>query len=376
MADIVVTTNLLFQPIATAVMLVYLYSILTRAQRFGDRRWLPGVIGSLFGVAAVVGMFNPITLAPGILVDARNLYIGAAFGLFGPVAGGITLTMVAAMRVATGGAGMWIGISAMFTSASAGILWRLLIARRPIPAFAKNLGLGLMISSQLTVGLWLPPAARATYFSELAPYLFTLHVVGSFLLAFLVSRETRFQADAEALKVAADTDALTGLLNRRSATKAVQRLAQADGLKAGTAVIVFDVDHFKAINDSNGHAVGDAVLTTITKRISGCLRPGDLFIRLGGDEFAVVMPCTSQGQALSVASRCRQVVSGSDVAINGVDVTVTVSVGVSWTQAPQDLDVLLSAADTALYESKEKGRNTVSLAPCLAPPATRKRHAA
>ena len=376
MHDIFLKINLLFQPIMTAVTLVYLYSILARTKRNDDRQMIGIVIGALFGVAAVLGMMNPIQLAPGILVDARNLFIGASFGLFGLAAGTVTLVLAVAMRAATGGAGMWLGIIAMVTSGGAALIWRHAVADRPINSIVKYLVLGAMISSQLVVGYWLPPAARAAYFNDLAPYLVALHLIGSLLLGLLMAREMVFRADAKALQVAADTDALTGLLNRRSANDAIERLLKSNTQKVGTAVVVFDIDHFKAINDSKGHAVGDAVLVTVTKRISGCLRPDDLFIRLGGDEFCVVMPCTSQGKALAIASRCRKAIADEAIMVDGTAVAVTISVGVSWTASPQDLQVLISAADTALYSSKQNGRDTVSLAPCSKHAATGKRHAA
>ena len=376
MQDIILKINLLFQPIATAVTLVYLYSILARTQHFEDRRWIAPVTGGLFGIAAVLAMFTPIEIAPGILVDARNLFVGAAFGLFGVAAGGVTLVMAGTMRAVTGGAGMWLGLIAMVTTAVAALIWRQVVAERKINGVAKYLTLGLAICTQFIVGRWLPPEPRAIYFQDLAPFLATIYVLGALMLGLLVSRERVFQADTKALKIAAETDALTGLLNRRSATDAVQRLARTDALAAGIAVIVFDVDHFKGINDTKGHLVGDAVLVAVTKRIHGCLRPGDLFIRLGGDEFCIVLPCTSQAKALSIASRCRHAIADTSIAVDRTEVDVTISVGVSWTQTPQDLDVLISAADTALYGSKEKGRNTVSLAPTTRSGAVRARHAA
>ena len=361
MQDIIFTFLQLFQPITMAVTFVYFYSIMIRARRGYDRRWIALVIGALFGLAAIVSMTDPVEIAPGIIVDARNLFIGAAFGLFGFTAGTVTLAISIAMRAFTGGAGMWIGISAMLVSSVFATGWRFFVARRGLNPIAAHLGLGCMISAQIVVGLWLPQGPRAVYFNDMVPYVITMYLIGSLMLGLLVSREHVFQEEARGLKAAADTDALTGLLNRRSALVAVSRLLRDAQPTQGRAVIVLDIDHFKTINDTLGHGSGDQVLAVMTQRIRHCLRPDDVFARMGGDEFTIFLPNTSEPEAVAVATRCRKAVGDTPILIDGQNVTVTISLGVSWVRGCHTFDDQIGMADDALYRAKHRGRNKVSL---------------
>jgi diguanylate cyclase (GGDEF)-like protein len=152
------------------------------------------------------------------------------------------------------------------------------------------------------------------------------------------------------------TDGLTQLSNRRafdrSLDRELNRAARTDGR---LSVVLLDIDHFKQLNDSHGHVVGDSVLRQIAHALQLCGREYDTIARYGGEEFAAVLPGCSSGLALQVAERLR--ISVQDAA---TDVKVTASCGVA-TYPYDGIDVggLLSAADRALYTSKRAGRNTV-----------------
>jgi diguanylate cyclase (GGDEF)-like protein len=154
-------------------------------------------------------------------------------------------------------------------------------------------------------------------------------------------------------------DALTGLANRAGFVAAFADAVR-DGA-ADTAVLLVDVDHFKQVNDTHGHGVGDAVLTALGSRMRESLRPGDTLARLGGDEFAAVLPqCHDPRPA---AERLRAAVA-EPLQVHGVIVLPTVSVGVARHLADgEDVLSVLRRADEALYRSKATGRDRVSEAP-------------
>jgi two-component system cell cycle response regulator len=162
------------------------------------------------------------------------------------------------------------------------------------------------------------------------------------------------------------TDELTGLYNRRYVfahlTELMARLP--DG-NATTAVMMFDIDHFKQVNDRYGHPAGDDVLRELAKRALHNVRSVDLVGRLGGEEFVVVMPETNLGGATIVADRLRLAVADDPFVVgNGEKLPVTISVGLAVTGDPEDtLEALLKRVDDALYAAKNGGRNRVVSAP-------------
>jgi two-component system cell cycle response regulator len=159
------------------------------------------------------------------------------------------------------------------------------------------------------------------------------------------------------------TDELTGLYNRRYLLAHLDELmTRVNGAGAGVALLMFDIDHFKRINDTYGHAAGDDVLRQIATRAVDSVRTVDLVARLGGEEFAVVMPETSLAIAATVANRLRLAVASEPFRwpAGGQRLAVTVSIGATTAIAGgDDRDQLLKRADDALYEAKSAGRNCV-----------------
>jgi diguanylate cyclase (GGDEF)-like protein len=165
------------------------------------------------------------------------------------------------------------------------------------------------------------------------------------------------------------TDGLTGLPNRRAITNAVQRLV-ARSLRAHSAlaVLMCDIDHFKAVNDQYGHGRGDDVLKAVGAVLAEALRPADFAGRYGGEEFLVVLPDTRLEPATAIAERIRAAVAA--IQLPGLEHRVTLSVGVAvMPDHGQDAASLESAADRALYAAKNGGRDRVEVfAPHLPPP--------
>ncbi len=165
-------------------------------------------------------------------------------------------------------------------------------------------------------------------------------------------------AAIRAAETRAQTDELTGLWNRR----ALDRTMQTDQ-SAECALLLVDLDHFKKLNDSFGHAAGDAALRHVARVLRSTLREQDLAARVGGEEFALWLPNTSMERAREVAERVRQAVGGARLYWAGADLSIACSVGVAAKPATVGQTAnLYTAADAALYRAKESGRNRVEVA--------------
>jgi diguanylate cyclase (GGDEF)-like protein len=160
-------------------------------------------------------------------------------------------------------------------------------------------------------------------------------------------------------KTAALTDPLTGLFNRRGLIEAARELTGKHARRAQPiAVLVFDLDHFKAINDRFGHAVGDDVLKLFGALAKGTMRTSDFVARLGGEEFAVIIRGTLD-EGIAVAERLRVAFEDAARTVSGRYVGATVSVGVAAHAAATNIDAVIARADEALYAAKAGGRNRV-----------------
>lgn len=168
---------------------------------------------------------------------------------------------------------------------------------------------------------------------------------------------------ADGLRLAM-ADPLTGLHNRRYALPHLARIAERAGAAGRAfAVMVLDLDRFKAINDSFGHAAGDAVLVEVAERLKSNLRAVDLIARIGGEEFLVALPDTTLAAARATAERLRRVVGGRPVPLRtGGSVSVTLSIGLALGgPGAQAIEDLVGLADAALLASKAEGRNQVTI---------------
>lgn len=175
------------------------------------------------------------------------------------------------------------------------------------------------------------------------------------------ARIVRLQRD---LRGQAETDALTGAANRRAFTRALDReIAEAGRLSVPMTVAMIDLDHFKAVNDTHGHATGDRVLVRTVTALKAELAAGEMLGRLGGEEFAVLLPRAGTREGLETAERLRRAVEHLAVENDdGARIPVTASLGLCVLQPSESLATgsdLLARADAALYDAKEAGRNRV-----------------
>ena len=182
------------------------------------------------------------------------------------------------------------------------------------------------------------------------------------------SLSNELQRAKEHAETLARTDFLTGMNNRRSFYDLCQtpfRLARRHG--EDLAVILFDIDRFKKINDEYGHAVGDEVIRTLARIVTRTGRESDVAGRVGGEEFAILLPQTNAKNAHELAERLREQMERSVVHLGNREVKFTASFGVAQMAAGcESLEALVASADGAMYEAKERGKNCVFVA---TPPA-------
>lgn len=175
----------------------------------------------------------------------------------------------------------------------------------------------------------------------------------------LIETKELLEKQSQELLKLATIDPLTGLLNRRELdNRAGRTLSQAKRNKSSVAVMIIDIDFFKNINDTHGHAFGDAVLQHLGKILLQSHREHDIVARFGGEEFVLVLPDIDDANALSVAEKIR--VDIETAKINGINITVSIGVSINKNDK-NDFDVLFKEADSALYKAKKNGRNRAIL---------------
>jgi diguanylate cyclase (GGDEF)-like protein len=202
-------------------------------------------------------------------------------------------------------------------------------------------------------------------------YNYVVAVVGGLLMVFLIaamvgaSRAHRRSLDmGESLHRLATTDALTGLPNRRQLMAALEmETSRARRTGRPLAIALLDVDRFKSVNDTHGHAAGDEVLRVVARELRRVTRGGDLLGRYGGEEFAIWMPETELAEACGACERLRAAIARRTIHFpDGTVGRVTVSAGVALLAGGEETARFIARADAALYEAKTGGRNLVRLA--------------
>ncbi len=169
------------------------------------------------------------------------------------------------------------------------------------------------------------------------------------------------QQNAE-LKINATLDSLTGLKNRRAYDEdALREWERAKRMQRPLALLMVDIDHFKKVNDTHGHACGDRVLVGVAGELKRLVRRYDLVFRFGGEEFVILLPECDADCALLAADRYREAIARMELPIHDGVLKITASFGLALTQPPkfQSLDELLQEADQRLYQAKNEGRNRV-----------------
>ena len=185
-------------------------------------------------------------------------------------------------------------------------------------------------------------------------------VVGWPIAYFFLRQQARLKSMAGKLVWAANYDDLTKMTNRRTFIEKAAAMIDADDSGKGVGALLYlDVDRFKSINDTFGHAAGDKLLVALSAAIRSCVRDGDLAGRIGGEEFAVLLAHAGSDEARRVAERIRLAVSKVSDSTGIIDRKITISIGLVLHRPGQSLDETMSQADQFLYAAKEQGRDRV-----------------
>jgi len=254
-------------------------------------------------------------------------------------------------------------IVAVYAALTAAQLWseRRKTLQRRWPAIVVPVLHGIVLMLPILLGGLLRPhddAFASSIWVTVFSIELVLYAVATVFVIFMLVSERVVTAH----KTAASTDPLTGMFNRRGFAEATSRVIEREA-NAGrpVTVLIFDLDHFKSINDRFGHSAGDEILKLFATVVLSTLRITDLSGRVGGEEFAALLPCPLE-EGVIAAERVREAFADSGIVVEDGPVDTTVSIGVAGGPAGTELEVLLAAADSALYQAKRNGRNRVEAA--------------
>jgi diguanylate cyclase (GGDEF)-like protein len=322
--------------------------------------------GTLFGPLAEVAITMVGFAACGMVWNAARVFHGRATSWPGILAGAIAwaaasynLPEASNLRVIVGAA-----IVAGYAAMTASELWseRRKTYHSRWPALAIPTMHGIVLMLPILLGDFLRTGGgaldvRSGWVAAFAIEL-VLYAVGTVFIVFMLVSERTVKAH----KTAASIDPLTGLFNRRGFSELTGRMIEREEA-AGRPVtaLIFDLDHFKSINDRFGHPAGDEILKLFANVLVHTLRITDIVGRIGGEEFAAMLPC-SVAEAVIAADRVRTVFASAGVQVDDAPVATSVSIGVAGGAPGTSLNALLAAADTALYRAKRGGRNRVEVA--------------
>jgi diguanylate cyclase (GGDEF)-like protein len=254
-------------------------------------------------------------------------------------------------------------IAAAYSASGGWLLWQGRERGRPARQALSILAFGhaALVAARGVVAFFLPPMPspfEGTWLQNILMLEAPVTLIAGCFLAIGMMRE---HAESE-LRRNAETDVLTGVLNRRAFWGlAGERMKEATRVKGPLILLLFDLDHFKSINDRFGHAIGDLILRLFAETATQATRASDIFGRIGGEEFAALLPGCDAATGRQIAERIRTDFARRTAAELGAEATATVSIGIASNGADAaDLEALMLKADAALYGSKRDGRDRVT----------------
>jgi diguanylate cyclase len=316
------------------------------------------VQGFIFGFGAIIAMMSPAHIGVGVMVDARGLIVGFAAAFGGWPAALIAVAISGAYRLWLGGIGAAPGAAGILVAALLGLFWRYVLRPKTRIRAAHLAMLGVVVSSYVFTSFVMGFASFERLATMILPYMVATSVTASVLLGLFVDRELNQIAREQHWKTRALTDPLTALPNRRAFERGMAGLRPHD-MSAG--LLIADLDHFKVVNDTFGHAAGDYVLQQVALTMRAMIRDHDLLARLGGEELAVLLPDTEARRALEVAERLRAAIEAMDIRWEEQSIRITASFGLSVAPGTLPAEDMFVQADAALYAAKSAGRNRVVL---------------
>ncbi|WP_168199110.1 GGDEF domain-containing protein [Pseudorhodobacter turbinis] len=320
--------------------------------------------GMFFGAGAILVMLKPIQLGEGVIIDARAIIVGIAAAFGGWPAAILSGIIAGAYRAYHGGTGAPSGVIGIFMAAGLGWYWSWRLKPNGEINIRDTATLGAILALYTISAALLPKEVFFQAVTTVVPVIVAGCIFGAIAMGSLMERERRYIYSERNWRESALTDPLTDLPNRRGFFEKVNRALSAPNHGRTDALLILDADHFKRINDTHGHPVGDAALVLIAEKLKLILDEEASICRLGGEEFAVFLPATSQPAANQIAETLRLGIRKAGFTHDGVTVPLSVSIGAVMRSAASraPLISLLRSADNALYYAKEGGRNKVVFA--------------
>jgi diguanylate cyclase (GGDEF)-like protein len=306
-------------------------------------------------------------VAVGMIWSAARLFHGRRISWSGMLLGSGAWLAASALPAFSGSAACRVIASALivatYTFLTASELWR--ERRKPLlrrwPAIFVPMLHGavfLFPMALATLSLDLNGARAASGWVALFATEVVLYVVGAAFIVLVLAKDRAVRA----YKAASVTDPLSGLLNRRGFFEAAAaKMQDCKVAKRPISVLALDLDHFKSINDTHGHSMGDAVLQLFANVARKTMRAGDIIGRVGGEEFVAIISGTLAEAAIA-AERVRSAFAAAGRDPDGYQIPATVSIGVACGSPDAAIELLISRADAALYRAKANGRDRVELA--------------
>lgn len=325
------------------------------------------LIGFLFGVVGVLGMMTPIQYAPGIIFDGRSIILAVAGLIGGPLVALISGFITGAYRFWLGGAGTLVGIAVITASSAIGITFHYIRKRSGgyLGAFPL-LGFGFLVHIvMLAIFMFLPDKVGLTVIKEMGVTILLFYPSATMLVCLLFQDYEEKERARGNLEHLAYYDTLTGLPNSSLLMEKLnQSLSSCKQSGHEGALILFNLDRFKTLNDARGHSTGDILLRAVGDRLSTALDTRDILARISADEFAILVQRTEEGSE-TIASLTQGLADKVHIAlkfplhVGSDEISITSSLGITlFPQNPDDTagDVL-RRVNTAMHRAKQNGGN-------------------
>lgn len=325
------------------------------------------LIGFLFGVVGVLGMMTPIQYAPGIIFDGRSIILAVAGLIGGPLVALISGFITGAYRFWLGGAGTLVGIAVITASSAIGVTFHYIRKRSGGYLGALPLlGFGFLVHIvMLAIFMFLPDKVGLTVIKEMGVTILLFYPSATMLVCLLFQDYEEKERARGNLEHLAYYDTLTGLPNSSLLMEKLnQSLSSCKQSGHEGALILFNLDRFKTLNDARGHSTGDILLRAVGDRLSTALDTRDILARISADEFAILVQRTEEGSE-TIASLTQGLADKVHIAlkfplhVGSDEISITSSLGITlFPQNPDDTagDVL-RRVNTAMHRAKQNGGN-------------------
>ncbi|CAG9932480.1 putative bifunctional diguanylate cyclase/phosphodiesterase [Candidatus Nitrotoga arctica] len=356
----------LIQNIALLVALAAVFQVII--SRAGKRALThTALIGFLFGAVGVFGMMSPIQYAPGIILDGRSIILAVAGLIGGPLVALISVFITGAYRIWLGGVGTLVGIAVVIASAGMGVLFHYIRKRsRNYLGALPLLGFGFLVHIvMLAIFMLLPDQIGLKIINEAGLIMLVFYPTATMLVCLLFQDYEAKEKARNDLEYLAYYDTLTGLPNRLLLIEKLnQSLSTCKQSGHESALIIFNLDRFKTLNNARGYFTGDILLRAVADRLSTVLETGDILARLSVDEFAILVQRTEKYSKI-IASHAQGLADKIHIAlkfpfhVGSDEISITSSLGIALFPQNSDDTIgdVLRRVNTAMHRAKKNGGN-------------------